>query len=220
MDIIGVDIGHEWGLQKRCTVHQTVSFSPIKLKPIQRTTSVAVCILDSKHEMKIMSSRSHNAYKTDLPDGHAQQDVNILIKCTTELILEVAHESSDIGGISICGQMHGFMAWDGNLKPTTDLITWQDRRMTVDQCQQIDKSLQPGYGVATLDWFLKNEPDSLRNSVAVGTVMDYFVALLTSNPRIQMSPHNAQVCVSLKPKNIRHFILELWMYERGLYLVI
>ena len=161
--------------------------------PIWRTTSVAVCLLDANHEMKIISSRTHNGYKSDLPDGHAQQNVNILIKSITELILEISRESSDIGGISICGQMHGFMAWDGNLKPTTDLITWQDRRMTVNQCQRIDKSLQPGYGIATLDWFIKNEPELLRNSVAVGTVMDYFVALLTSNPRIQMSPHNAQV---------------------------
>ena len=149
--------------------------------------------------MKIMSSRSHNACRTDLPDCHAQQDVNILIKCLSELILEVARESSDIGGISICGQMHGFMAWDANLKPSTDLVTWQDRRMTVDQCQQMDKSLQPGYGIATLDWFLKNDPESLRNSVAVGTVMDYFVALLTSNPRILMSPHNAQVGSNTAP---------------------
>ena len=178
--------------------------------------------------MKIMSSRSHNACRTDLPDGHAQQDVNILIKCVSELILEVARESSDIEGISICGQMHGFMAWDANLKPNTDLVTWQDRRMTVDQCQQIDKSLQPGYGIATLDWFLKNDPESLRNSVAVGTVMDYFVALLTSNPRIQMSPHNAQVSSNTVPRitvlygaALKLFLLlELWMYERRLYLVI
>ena len=27
--------------------------------------------------------------------------------------------------------MHGIVAWDESLNPTTNLITWQDRRLTV-----------------------------------------------------------------------------------------
>ena len=50
--------------------------------------------------------------------------------------------------------MHGFVAWDASMNPTSNLITWEDKRLTVQEAQRLDPSLQPGYGVATLLWDL------------------------------------------------------------------
>ena len=50
--------------------------------------------------------------------------------------------------------MHGFVAWDVSMNPTSNLITWEDRRLTVQEAQRLDPSLQPGYGAATLLWDL------------------------------------------------------------------
>ena len=99
--------------------------------------------------------------------------------------------------------MHGIVAWDENIHPVTNLVTWEDSRMTASDCQKLVRSnnglrnqdqnfrISPGYGIATLLWWRKENPKMIQKAVSCGTIMDFFVARLSKNPLIKMSPQNA-----------------------------
>ena len=87
-----------------------------------------------------------------------------------EIKLKIGKEEDII--VAVCGQMHGFVAWDSDFKPVTNLVTWQDRRLPLSECESLN--LQPGYGVGSLVWFRKNKPNLLSNAVSCGTIMGWF----------------------------------------------
>lgn len=99
--------------------------------------------------------------------------------------------------------MHGIVAWDENIQPVTNLVTWEDSRITAGDCQNLVRSnnvshnqdqsfrLSPGYGIATLLWWRKENPKMIEKAVSCGTIMDFFVARLSKNPRVKMSSQNA-----------------------------
>jgi hypothetical protein len=55
----------------------------------------------------------------------------------------------------------------------------------------LSKPLLPGYGLRTLLWWQKFEPKLLESAVSCGTIMDFFIAIVTKNVKQEMSPHNA-----------------------------
>ena len=143
------------------------------------TTSIGVCLVESGVSL-YHDSVQHNAYIGQIvPDSTAEQDVPVLIEHTLVLLRQLPDKHID--GIAITGQMHGFVAWDGELNPVTNLITWEDRRLSVEQAQQLDTSLQPGYGCASLMWLRQYKPEQLKGAVSCGTIMgnltDFFGTL-------------------------------------------
>ena len=98
--------------------------------------------------------------------------------------------------------MHGIVAWDANINPVTNLVTWEDSRISPTDCQQLavpqiinenikKLRISPGYGCATLLWWRKNTPEIIRTAVSCGSIMDLFVARLTKNPKVKISPQIA-----------------------------
>ena len=102
---------------------------------------------------------------SSLSDGYHEQcprkivgDIFLLIK---KLTSELSSKTSLIKDFSISGQMHGVVMVDKNCKPTTNLITWRDKRAlelsdllesvnTQDNFKVTGTNLHAGYGGATL----------------------------------------------------------------------
>ena len=88
-------------------------------------------------------SLNHNSQIKDLPHGQAEQDPNGIINRIMDALKK--NRIHDVVGVAVCGQMHGILCWNDNLEPVTNLVTWEDSRVTKAECEKIASSLYPGY---------------------------------------------------------------------------
>ena len=84
-----------------------------------------------------------------LPDGYHEQDPTRLRDRVYELLAlllaDKAVRREDIVGLGITGQMHGVLLVDPDLRPTTNLITWRDRRvLQAEKPGCLDEAALPG----------------------------------------------------------------------------
>lgn len=149
----------------------------------------------------------------------AEQDVNLIMLALERTLSEFSKEAlSNVKQIGVCGQMHGCMLWqvksersscflwpasdkvcesvNKRLQNTSSLITWEDRRCTREFLASLPASkkclpLSTGFGCASLFWFAKNDPDTLKRFDKAGTVQDFLVAMLCGLDSPVMSTHNA-----------------------------
>jgi sedoheptulokinase len=152
-------------------------------------------------------SITNDADILDLPEDFHEQDSTRLrdraFELLAKLLADTAVRRQDIAGLSITGQMHGVLLVDPDLRPTTNLITWRDRRVLqagkpgcLDEARQaVDAAgsrragcrLCAGYGGATLYQLARN--GGLSKHVAAMTIADYVAACLTGV--IAMEPTHA-----------------------------
>ena len=146
----------------------------------------------------------------DCPGADLQDPAKIFAgveKCLSENVSVV---SSDIGYISVCGQMHGVVLWNDRDRPwnrddlrldaskCSPLYTWQDQRCSkdfIDTCNRVNNSacgnrVSNGYGNVTLKWLQRFRPEFLARFDRAATIMDLFIAALLDSDVI-MSGHNA-----------------------------
>ncbi|XP_018008860.1 sedoheptulokinase [Hyalella azteca] len=176
------------------------------------TTSVKVCLVDSKTQ-EVLASQKKDTY-SDVPselgsDGN-KQDVARILSAVQLCISRLPRDQlRKVKKVATCGQMHGCMMWkQGDAwfqKPDSDryetknvsyLYTWQDNRCSPEFLSSLPtpRSHQPlatGYGCATLLWFSKYRPLELSKYDRAGTIHDFFVAMLCGLEHPVMSVQNA-----------------------------
>ncbi len=133
----------------------------------------------------------------NMPEGCHEQDAARLRDRVFELLAQLLADNAvrreDVEGISITGQMHGVLLVAPDLRPTTNLITWRDRRVLqggkpgclAETQQAADAAaakrtgcrLHAGYGGVTLYHLARN--GGLPKGVAALTIADFVAACLT-----------------------------------------
>ncbi|PAA52602.1 hypothetical protein BOX15_Mlig014592g1, partial [Macrostomum lignano] len=92
-----------------------------------------------------------------------------------------------VSDILLCGQMHGIAMWRSEqpLASCSELVTWQDGRCSLEFLQSLPAPSRPevvapksGFGLATLLWWQRHQPDRLAEFDACGSAMDWLAALL------------------------------------------
>ncbi len=128
-------------------------------------------------------------------DLHEQDPVrtrDLIFDLMRQLIRDDAVAGKPIDAIGISGQMHGVLLVGRDLRPTTNLVTWRDRRTARDGAGSIDESLallgpeveqrtgcrlSVGYGAATVRWLDRN--GLLPADCIAMTIAGYVAASLT-----------------------------------------
>lgn len=161
------------------------------------TTSIATVIIDKSDLLvKSVFASPHNAY-IPKKNGFAEQDVDIILSMVDQLIK--SHPLSliqKVKAIGVAGQMHGILLWNKTTKRHSNLITWQDKRASIENILDDFKkkkncsNLYDGLGLTTLATIYYNQKKNLNEDVfnlekneynCCGTIMDYIVWLYTGS---------------------------------------
>ncbi|MBD3242449.1 MAG: hypothetical protein GF331_17805 [Chitinivibrionales bacterium] len=147
------------------------------------TSKCAAVVVSNDGALQASSSLPHNG-GTPSPDGHAEQDPELLLQAAADAVrqlpADLRHEVQKVG---VTGQMHGVVVVDDALRPLTPLVTWQDQRCLRTESflpelqERTGYRLQTGYGCATLAWLI-NAHELPAGAVSSGTVHDLLVARL------------------------------------------
>jgi sugar (pentulose or hexulose) kinase len=144
-----------------------------------------------------LHSAPNGADIAGLPADVHEQDPSRLrdqaFELLAKLLADKAVSREDVAALSLTGQMHGVLLSDPDLCPTTNLITWRDRRVVqagmpgcLDEARQaLEVSgsrstgcrLCAGYGGSTLYHLARN--GGLPKQAMAMTIADYIGASLT-----------------------------------------
>ncbi|KJE97747.1 hypothetical protein CAOG_07851 [Capsaspora owczarzaki ATCC 30864] len=180
------------------------------------TTSIKIVVLDPAQTLYApvwAAEEQHEAY-TIHSSERAEQDPSVLLGVAVNLLRSVPETlAARVDRIALTGQMHGVVLWsqqnanaaanqtpnlkDSSLLPVSPLITWEDGRCSsaflADLHKQATSQMQlsSGYGVASLAWLAKNNPDILSKATACGTIMDFVACSICEDAQPCMTPTNA-----------------------------
>lgn len=157
------------------------------------TSSVKVVVIDDRGRILASAGRG---YGIDSPGpGAAEQGPRTWWLATRECLREVLAaggvEAGRIGGVGVCGQMHGLVTLDGQGEPVRPAIIWPDTRSAA-QCARLEAAsgdvplhertgLAAGTGMLgpSLLWLRDNEPASYARTRSVVLPKDYIRLRLT-----------------------------------------
>ena len=93
------------------------------------TTSVSAVAVRTDGSLAGRVTKNHAAAVPNLPAGHAEQSPRVLFETALAVLQELAAGLDDVPAcLGLTGQMHGLLLADADLRPLTNLITWQDKR--------------------------------------------------------------------------------------------
>jgi sedoheptulokinase len=96
------------------------------------TTSIGALLYDVRRQAVVAAcSRPGNAFLTGGHPGHREQDCGRILRALRRVLTDLAGRAGGAlspEAVAVTGQMHGFVLLDGDRKPVTPLITWQDER--------------------------------------------------------------------------------------------
>ncbi|KAM8742351.1 sedoheptulokinase [Acanthopagrus schlegelii] len=138
-------------------------------------------------------------------EQHTGRIIDTLNRCIGLLPRDKLQHVSSIG---LSGQMHGVVFWKGKggcdwtdkdfftARDTSQLITWQDGRCSIDFLSSLPKprshlSVATGFGCATIFWYMRHRPEFLEEFAVAGTIQDYVVSMLCGLDGCVMTPQNA-----------------------------
>ncbi len=162
------------------------------------TQSTKTLLVDGA-DGKVLASRSAGYGMIEpRPAGHKEQDpadwINA-VSATIEQVLEASKANrSDIAGIGISGQQHGFVPLDAHDRVIRPAKLWCDTS-TASQCDEIIRRLGgvqrtiellgngilPGYTASKILWLKENEPENYARLASVLLPHDYIAFWLTGN---------------------------------------
>jgi sugar (pentulose or hexulose) kinase len=166
------------------------------------TTTITGVVWDTEQGeiLRLARRRNDSALKPASPT-RAEEDTGRLQTLALQVLAELAAAGDPVEGLAMTGQMHGLICVDGESRPLTPLISWQDHRTaepladgsttleqmharladldwTINGCQ-----LQHGYGAATLFW-LEQQGELPAGTQRICTLTGWLTALLTSRPAV------------------------------------
>ena len=182
------------------------------------TTNVKVVLVEESHEkatFRVLHQQSQSLGELEIVgdpravERPVSQIFQALETCMTRLESSTG-QLEKVTAIGVCGQMHGCVLWKSSGEPlfneqiealpTSNLITWQDRRCDpafIDSLPKPPHLTKPcvssGYGCATLAWLHRHNSKTLAGYDRAGTIMDMVVCALCSggSAEVTMSSQNA-----------------------------
>jgi len=175
------------------------------------TTSVKVCLLDSKTQALLSCfAEDHQANAmSDMGANGSEQEVQKLLSTLNLCVRQIPiKQREQVRYVAVCGQMHGCVLWKADSESTgrddadqlhtpshtSPLYTWQDARCDSDFLKSLPQPPSPihtGFACATLLWLRRQRPSFLASFDRCGTIMDLVVCLLLGLDKPVTSPQVA-----------------------------
>ncbi|CAI2349286.1 unnamed protein product [Caenorhabditis sp. 36 PRJEB53466] len=175
------------------------------------TTSAKICATIGDEIICALKQCYSVEKENENENENGVQNAQIIVKTSMELfenvkkVLESREPSKRIDEVWVCGQMHGIVLWNQESLTTDSPVTSSLYNWTYSPPDQSDflstlpewscGQVRPGFGLATLAYLYRSEPESLKKYNRCGTIMDLFlVTLLVLHSRetaVPMSHHNA-----------------------------
>ncbi|VIO92591.1 Uncharacterized protein BM_BM6000 [Brugia malayi] len=163
------------------------------------TTSVKCCILDINNRILVEKCVTHNAWLKHESNMYREQDPVKILNVLHNLIKCMEIKLSLNVTVSVTGQMHGIVFWNGNdlVKGKfncSPLITWMDERVPKEFLNSLPRwdcgYLHIGFGMVTLAW-LHSSNQLNTEWTCCGTIMDLIICYLCQSSKAFIGIQNA-----------------------------
>lgn len=160
------------------------------------TQSVKAVVLDLDAKRVIAEARAPHSLIAGLPVGHMEQHPQEWASAMDQVIIEVVRkvDASQVRGIGVSGQQHGFVPLDGEGNVIRPAKLWCDTS-TAPECALITKKLGgpkaairktgnlilPGFTAPKILWLKRHEPANYRRLRHVLLPHDFLNFHLTGN---------------------------------------
>jgi len=164
------------------------------------TQSTKAVVVDLETGATIARARSPHTLIAGLPEGHMEQHPEEWVRALETVITEVAGtiDRSQVKGIGVSGQQHGFVPLDRKGAVIRPAKLWCDTS-TVEECAWLTKALGgpkgvlretgvpflPGYTAPKILWLKRHEPQHFRRLRQVALPHDYLNYHLTGKLRME-----------------------------------
>lgn len=181
------------------------------------TQSLKTVALDSASGKVLASASKSYGLVEGLPAGHLEQDPAIwwdaVLETVCHVISQLGARRSEISGIGVSGQQHGFVPLDANHQVIRPAKLWCDTS-TVPQCDEIRAKLGgrskvvaligndilPGFTAPKILWLKQNEPQNFARLAHVALPHDFLNLRLTGTLRMEFGDASGSALLDVRSR--------------------
>jgi xylulokinase len=182
------------------------------------TQSLKTVALDGDSGQILASASKPYGLIEGLPAGHAEQDPQIwwdaLRETVGKVLSDLGSRKSEVGGIGISGQQHGFVPLDANHQVIRPAKLWCDTSTTA-QCDEIRSKLGgrektialagndilPGFTAPKILWLKQNEPANFAKLAHVALPHDFLNLHLTGSLRMEFGDASGSALMDVRTRS-------------------
>ncbi len=182
------------------------------------TQSLKTVALDGDSGQILASASKPYGLIEGLPAGHAEQDPQIwwdaLRETVGKVLSDLGSRKSEVGGIGISGQQHGFVPLDANHQVIRPAKLWCDTSTTA-QCDEIRAKLGgrektialagndilPGFTAPKILWLKQNEPANFAKLAHVALPHDFLNLRLTGSLRMEFGDASGSALMDVRTRS-------------------
>jgi len=182
------------------------------------TQSLKTVALDGDSGQILASASKPYGLIEGLPAGHAEQDPQIwwdaLRETVGKVLSDLGSRKSEVGGIGISGQQHGFVPLDANHQVIRPAKLWCDTSTTA-QCDEIRSKLGgrektialagndilPGFTAPKILWLKQNEPANFAKLAYVALPHDFLNLHLTGSLRMEFGDASGSALMDVRTRS-------------------
>jgi len=181
------------------------------------TQSLKTVALDGETGKILASASKAYGLIEGLPAGHAEQDPAIwwgaLRETVSKVLSDLGPKKSEVGGIGVSGQQHGFVPLDANYEVIRPAKLWCDTSTTA-QCDEIRAKLGgrertielagndilPGFTAPKILWLKQNEPANFARLAHVALPHDFLNLKLTGTLRMEFGDASGTALMDVRSR--------------------
>ena len=181
------------------------------------TQSLKTVALDGDSGKIVASASKAYGLIEGLPAGHAEQDPAIwwdaLCETVGKVLTDLGSRKSEVGGIGVSGQQHGFVPLDANFAVIRPAKLWCDTS-TTPQCEEIRAALGgrektialagndilPGFTAPKILWLKQNEPANFARLAHVALPHDFLNLKLTGALRMEFGDASGTALLDVRTR--------------------
>ena len=182
------------------------------------TQSLKTVALDGDSGQILASASKPYGLIEGLPTGHAEQDPQIwwdaLRETVAKVLTDLGSRKSEVAGIGVSGQQHGFVPLDANHEVIRPAKLWCDTSTTA-QCEEIRTKLGgrektialagndilPGFTAPKILWLKQNEPANFAKLAHVALPHDFLNLRLTGALRMEFGDASGTALMDVRSRS-------------------
>jgi xylulokinase len=182
------------------------------------TQSLKTVALDGDSGNIVASASNAYGLIEGLPSGHAEQNPDIwwIALCETmgKVLSDLGSRKSEVVGIGVSGQQHGFVPIDANFELIRPAKLWCDTS-TTSQCNEIrtelggrEKTIElagndilPGFTAPKILWLKQNEPANFARLAHVALPHDFLNLRLTGTLRMEYGDASGTALMDVRTRS-------------------
>ena len=181
------------------------------------TQSTKAIVMDG--ETGLVKGKASSSYGLieGLPPGHMEQNPETWIRETLGAVREALEQSradpSDVRGIGVSGQQHGFVPLDDRglvIRPAklwNDTSTAEECKIIMDSVSGVEETIRlvgnpmlPGYTAPKILWLKRHEPENYSQLATVLLPHDYINYMLTDVASMEYGDASGTILMDVKTR--------------------